>query len=154
MFSCPEKKVRNDFTSIKLANHSILSFLFWNMRIGDDFQLRSPTHIKPPGSECCPRAILHKRGDPVKRLLKDIGLHHSFYLIWQVVSHLKKTPKNAASMHAWYLSISVHHRTTWACKKCANSRQNSQNWAKMGFPLLKITLTWKKYTTAGCGGCD
>ena len=41
------------------------------------------------------------------------------------------------------------------------SRQNSQNWSKFAkfgqhfaFSMLKSTPARKKYTTAGCGGCD
>ena len=42
-----------------------------------------------------------------------------------------------------------------------NSQQNSQNWSKFAkfgqhfaFSMLKSTPARKKYTTAGCGGCD
>ena len=65
--------------------------------------------------------------------------------------------------------ILVHRHIIEACKKYTitchyrylHSRQNSQNgskWAKIGqnlaFIVLKSTLARKKYTTAGCGGCD
>ena len=46
-------------------------------------------------------------------------------------------------------------------KNSVNSRQNSQNWSKFAkfgqhfaFSMLKSTPARKKYTTAGCGGCD
>ena len=46
-------------------------------------------------------------------------------------------------------------------KKCIFLRQNSQNepkGAKTGqsfaISMIESTLTWKKYRTAGCGGCD
>ena len=67
--------------------------------------------------------------------------------------------------YTWYLSILVHHRIIEVYKKytknSVNSRQNSQNWSKFAkfgqhfaFPMLKSTPARKKYTTAGCGGCD
>ena len=75
------------------------------------------------------------------------------------------TSASTRNHHTPYLSILIHHHIIWACKKytkkCLHSRKYSRTWSqwdKIGqnfaFIILKSTPAEKKYTTAGCGGCD
>ena len=113
--SAVQRKVRYNCTGFKLANH--INFIIFVLK----FENRGQFPIAVPNAYKAPRVRVLPSGNPSQERgsCQEIAERHriaSFFLFFfgtekQVVSHPLKTPKNAASICTWYLSIS-----SWVCK--------------------------------------